>query len=173
MDPLRPSPSRTWCHFATSCSRSPLCSLRRLVAGASLKSWLRHALPTLALLLAWRWSQAPDDPLTGPLVRVEQGVLLGAHRLTLYDAIPYFSFQGIPYAKPPLGDLRFKVSRPRCRPHRHRHSLPWLQPWRRQANQALGAKRETPTAPPLQACQRERAKVLTLVFPAAGAAAAG
>ncbi|XP_034250369.1 uncharacterized protein LOC117650862 [Thrips palmi] len=79
-------------------------------AGGSLKPWLRHALPTtLALLAAWRWSQAPEESLGGPLVRVEQGLLQGAHRLTLHDAIPYFSFQGIPYARPPVHDLRFKV----------------------------------------------------------------
>lgn len=81
----------------------------------SLKSCLRHALPTLAVLAAWRWARAPDADPAGPLVRVEQGVLLGAHRFTHRDAIPYFSFQGVPYARPPVGELRFKVSSARPR----------------------------------------------------------
>ncbi|KAJ0175663.1 hypothetical protein K1T71_008822 [Dendrolimus kikuchii] len=43
------------------------------------------------------------------LVQVEQGVLKGA----VYDnGVKYIAFKGIPYAKPPLGILRFKAPEP-------------------------------------------------------------
>lgn len=41
-------------------------------------------------------------------VEIPQGKLVGATRTNL-DGGTYYSFQSIPYAKPPLGDLRFKV----------------------------------------------------------------
>lgn len=43
------------------------------------------------------------------LVTIPQGVLRGKKEVSPYDDI-YYSFQKIPYAKPPVGELRFKVS---------------------------------------------------------------
>jgi carboxylesterase type B len=44
-------------------------------------------------------------------VIIEQGTLQGIHYKTQASNKPYVSFLGIPYAKPPVGDLRFKVRR--------------------------------------------------------------
>ncbi|ALC45325.1 alpha-Est7 [Drosophila busckii] len=38
----------------------------------------------------------------------EYGKVRGVKRLSLYDT-PYFSFEGIPYAQPPIGELRFRA----------------------------------------------------------------
>lgn len=43
-------------------------------------------------------------------VRTSGGIVQGRRALT-FDGTPYWAYQGIPYAKPPLGDLRFKVCR--------------------------------------------------------------
>lgn len=40
-------------------------------------------------------------------VKVSQGELEGA--LCDYEGGNYLAFKGIPYAKPPIGELRFKV----------------------------------------------------------------
>lgn len=48
-----------------------------------------------------------------PIVTVEQGKLRGKTGMD-YDGRNYYSFQGIPYAKPPLGKLRFKVGQLAC-----------------------------------------------------------
>lgn len=41
-------------------------------------------------------------------IDVVQGTLEG--KLCSYKGKPYYSFEGIPYAKPPTGKLRFRVS---------------------------------------------------------------
>lgn len=38
----------------------------------------------------------------------EYGKVRGVKRLSIYD-VPYFSFEGIPYAQPPVGELRFRA----------------------------------------------------------------
>ncbi|ALC41152.1 alpha-Est1 [Drosophila busckii] len=40
------------------------------------------------------------------------GNVKGVERKTIYDAESYYSFEGIPYAKPPLGELRFRAPVP-------------------------------------------------------------
>jgi hypothetical protein len=56
-----------------------------------------------ALLLTVVVAVLADD-----LVVLKQGRLKG-HRLTTRKGREIFAFQGIPYAKPPVGELRFQV----------------------------------------------------------------
>lgn len=42
------------------------------------------------------------------IVDTEYGKIKGVKRLTVYDD-SFYSFEGIPYAKPPVGELRFKA----------------------------------------------------------------
>lgn len=42
------------------------------------------------------------------VAETEYGKVRGVKRLSLYD-VPYFSFEGIPYAQPPVGELRFRA----------------------------------------------------------------
>lgn len=43
-----------------------------------------------------------------PKVKTENGVVVGTYK-TSYSGLIYKSFEGIPYAKPPVNDNRFKV----------------------------------------------------------------
>ncbi|KAG5895281.1 hypothetical protein JTB14_015147 [Gonioctena quinquepunctata] len=49
--------------------------------------------------------------MDSPIVDTDGGRVRGTLRTTL-DGDPIFTFLGIPYAKPPLGDLRFKAPQP-------------------------------------------------------------
>ncbi|XP_060657746.1 esterase B1 isoform X1 [Drosophila nasuta] len=40
------------------------------------------------------------------------GKVKGMERKTFYDGESYYSFEGIPYAKPPIGELRFRAPQP-------------------------------------------------------------
>lgn len=50
----------------------------------------------------------PTEP--NLVVKTAQGKLLGTERTSDLDGIGYYAFLGIPYAKPPIGNLRFMVS---------------------------------------------------------------
>lgn len=50
-----------------------------------------------------------QETMTEPVVQIQQGKLKGRIAQD-YKGNNYYSFQGIPYAKPPIGELRFKVS---------------------------------------------------------------
>lgn len=47
--------------------------------------------------------------MSEPIVHVNEGKLKGNVATTVKD-VQYYSFKGIPYAKPPVGELRFAVS---------------------------------------------------------------
>lgn len=44
------------------------------------------------------------------IVEVKQGLLEGQIKESILTGKEYCSFLGIPYAKPPVGELRFQVS---------------------------------------------------------------
>lgn len=47
------------------------------------------------------------------IIETKQGSIKGRKRLNLYQNWgEYYAFEGIPYAKPPLGDLRFRAPQP-------------------------------------------------------------
>lgn len=46
---------------------------------------------------------------TYKIVQTNSGPIRGKLSKTLYDEHPYYSFKGIPYAEPPVKQLRFKV----------------------------------------------------------------
>lgn len=69
-------------------------AIYRLVIG-TVKYFLKNQ-----LIKIWHFSPRP-------IVQVRQGQLRGI-TTTLPNGKPYHYFKGIPYAKPPVGDLRFK-----------------------------------------------------------------
>lgn len=44
------------------------------------------------------------------VVETTNGKIRGILNTTLLNDIPFYAFKGIPYAKPPIGPLRFKVN---------------------------------------------------------------
>lgn len=51
-----------------------------------------------------------DNDVATQLVQTNSGAIRGEVLQTLRHKLTYYSFKGIPYAKVPIGDLRFKVS---------------------------------------------------------------
>nr|WGO51722.1 putative antennal esterase CXE24 [Ectropis grisescens] len=75
---------------------------RRLINNSKLKD---YTLKRRSLLLF------TNLMMEGPVVTVRQGKLRGAVETTA-DGGRFYSFKGIPYGAPPVGDLRFKAPRP-------------------------------------------------------------
>ncbi|XP_026300495.1 esterase B1 [Apis mellifera] len=71
----------------------------------------------LALLIS-TFPYEITNSLKTPVVRTPSGPVRGLILRTVWHSIKYSSFKGIPYAKPPLGDLRFKPPVP-------------IDPWKR------------------------------------------
>lgn len=49
------------------------------------------------------------------LVKTVNGSVRGLKCTTIYEQKSYHAFRGIPYAKPPINELRFKVSSSDCK----------------------------------------------------------
>ncbi|CAK9797871.1 Venom carboxylesterase-6 [Anthophora quadrimaculata] len=61
---------------------------------------------TLFLFLLFLVQRASGQ--SGPVVQTQSGAVQGAYNHTLWESKPFSEFKGIPYAEPPLGNLRFK-----------------------------------------------------------------
>lgn len=44
------------------------------------------------------------------IVETDDGPIRGVRNFTLLNGMPFYSYKGIPYAKAPTGELRFKVN---------------------------------------------------------------
>lgn len=59
------------------------------------------------VLILYKHTARADDEFK--LVETKFGGIRGVRKTSLLKNIPFYSFKGIPYAKSPTGDLRFKV----------------------------------------------------------------
>lgn len=63
-------------------------------------------------VLFWALTAVVSGKLQHPITQTidtNYGQVRGIYQTSLLTEKSYFSFRGIPYAKPPIGDLRFKV----------------------------------------------------------------
>lgn len=74
------------------------------------KMWRFVFVLGLALPLCLSWADQVNADADVIEVDIESGRIRGKRSLTLFQEKPYYSFRGIPYAQPPIKDLRFKVS---------------------------------------------------------------
>lgn len=63
----------------------------------------------LSLAVLLMASECLGTPTATPVVQTNCGPVQGEVKTTAWNSVPYWSFQGIPYGKPPVGNLRFKV----------------------------------------------------------------
>ncbi|XP_055320352.1 esterase B1-like [Sitodiplosis mosellana] len=73
----------------------------------------------MPLWLAWTNGGVNGDGGDVVEIEIESGRIRGKRSLTLFGEKPYYSFRGIPYAQPPLKDLRFKAPK---------KVAPWIDP---------------------------------------------
>lgn len=67
---------------------------------------MRVLVPLLTLLVSTAWSAPETKRLTGPSVDIQHGTVVGASFLGAD------TFKGIPFARPPVGDLRLRAPQP-------------------------------------------------------------
>lgn len=65
--------------------------------------WISKLLFCCAFLV---WASAEEEVL----LDIPQGTLKGLKTTTIIGGKPYYSFKGIPYAKPNVGPNKFRVS---------------------------------------------------------------
>lgn len=75
--------------------------------GSSVKVVL---LAIIYVLCANESGATSENVVASQLVQTNSGAVRGKVLQTLRHKLTYYSFKGIPYAKVPTGDLRFKVS---------------------------------------------------------------
>ncbi|KAH7641350.1 cholinesterase [Dermatophagoides farinae] len=67
---------------------------------------------TFSLLFIGQFVLAEDDQQQPPIVTIKNGKVRGYTKTLLYEKRKLFVYEGIPYGKPPVGELRFKPSQP-------------------------------------------------------------
>ena len=74
----------------------------------SMSMSLRHTAIVLPLALLYYLYNATSRYNSGPIVKTSNGILQGITGLSR-DGRPFYEFLSIPFARPPVGDLRFEV----------------------------------------------------------------
>lgn len=64
----------------------------------------------LVCLIQSNYAEEEEPDNRFKIIEITSGKIRGKLEYTYLHQKPYYSFRGIPYAKPPLGSLRFKVS---------------------------------------------------------------
>jgi hypothetical protein len=72
--------------------------------------WIATAVPALARNTNPH-HQSSVSPLEEPRVKIDQGVVVGKTQDGNYP-VPVEAFMGLPYARPPIGGLRFRRAAP-------------------------------------------------------------
>ncbi|XP_017783232.1 PREDICTED: venom carboxylesterase-6-like isoform X2 [Nicrophorus vespilloides] len=76
-----------------------------------MKQYKFYILPLVFLLLKSYHEVNAKCSYSKPIVQTEYGQLLGTYNASRSNR-PFYSFRGIPYAMPPIGELRFKEPKP-------------------------------------------------------------
>lgn len=95
------------------CETGSLCSFTifpNMIVLRWYKMWRFVFLLGLALAFCLSWADQVNADADMIEVDIESGRIRGKRSSTLFQEKPYYSFRGIPYAQPPIKDLRFKVS---------------------------------------------------------------
>jgi hypothetical protein len=67
---------------------------------------LKRCLSTLLFILIWGQC---DKSLGNLIVSTKNGLIRGREAQTIELNLTYYAYQGIPFAEPPVGNLRFEV----------------------------------------------------------------
>lgn len=79
----------------------------------STRKWLTRVFYSLAAFMVFCsvvTSESDDDDEEYKVIETKDGKVQGIVETTLFKEVDYFAFRGIPFAKAPIGKLRFKVS---------------------------------------------------------------
>lgn len=71
-----------------------------------------HVLFSTFFILSDVISVKSSESAEHKVVETNDGRVRGVRKTTLFKKVDFYSFRGIPYAKSPTGELRFKVSLP-------------------------------------------------------------
>lgn len=83
----------------------------------------KYNLPLFSVLLLFDWSLAAEF---SPVIETTKGPVKGLVLTSSRESKKYHSYRGIPYGKPPVGYLRFRVSISQLREQRKKRDMTFI-----------------------------------------------
>lgn len=81
-----------------------------MVSMQKLQTKLFFSFAALIIFASDVTSESDDDEEEYKVIETKNGKVQGILETTLFKEVGFFAFRGIPFAKAPIGKLRFKVS---------------------------------------------------------------